>query len=210
MSIEEVLTTVVTSGTVASLLTFFLQTYIRTRLEQRYKLEIEYLKREHEGKMIALQHTLEIQKISEIEMIKRRQIAYPRLAELVYRLKRISDNILGGAAQGMLEELGSLTKEMEEILHTYFMDLERDQLFVAVHKFKNLAIDIGHMFHLATLQPEYSKSDCTVKARQQLIALCHKASDTHQSLIEGLTKAVSTTSDVQERTPILINAERYL
>jgi len=191
----DLLATIATSGMVAGLVTFAFQTYLKARIEQKYRLEVEQLKREHETRMATLKHELEIRKACEIEIANRRHSAYPRIAELVYRLKRIAEDLRHGVAEGklsLLEEFSALAKEMEATLDTHLIDLTRDRLFLDIHKFKNLAINIGYMVSQVKSLAEHQEPRHAAKMLSEIENLCQQVTDRHSGLIEALSKAENT------------------
>lgn len=131
MTINTIVTTTILSSTIASLLTYFLKQYFDRRLEFHFDKKLELLKAE-----LTLQAELTQQ------FSTRRLDIYPRIAELVYRLRNNLRDICEEELLPMtkaLDFIHNTDEYIEEIYHSR-LDLERDQIFLILHAYKNEVI----------------------------------------------------------------------
>jgi hypothetical protein len=129
MDLRESLVAVATSAGISTGVTLLLQAYLTKRIEHRFALALEKHKAE-----------LAIRMQTEAGIITRRMEAYPKIVELCYRLRNMArDLIVSGVPMTALsEELQVRAKELEDLVFRFRIDLESDQLFVPIHRFKNL------------------------------------------------------------------------
>jgi hypothetical protein len=133
MTINIIITTTIISSIISSLVTYLLKHYFDRRLEFYFNEKLEKIK-------IELAHQSEVN----LQNKTRRLDIYPRLVELVYRLRNNVRDISSEKTLPLpqvITFLNSTDEYIEEIYHSR-LDLERDQLFLILHDFKNLLISV--------------------------------------------------------------------
>jgi L-cystine uptake protein TcyP (sodium:dicarboxylate symporter family) len=138
-----ILSTAVTSSLVASLVTFFLKQAFDRQLEYHFNTRLEQLKAE-----LATQSELK-QKFTD-----RRLELYPKIVESIYRTRNLLREICQNNSASIDQNLifVRLAKDYAELIYQARLDLERDNLFNAVHSLKdqiviaeNLSLDLIHL-----------------------------------------------------------------
>jgi hypothetical protein len=134
-------TSALTSLGVSALTTLGFQTYLTKRIEHHFQRRLEQFKAD-----------LEVQVHTKQEIANRRLEAYPKLVELSYRTRNLARDLLQtGVSTESLQQLVSKVKELEDMVFRYRVDLEADNLFVLVHRYKNLLREFYRI--AANLQP---------------------------------------------------------
>jgi hypothetical protein len=120
---------VITSAGVSTAVTLLLQTYFIKRVEHRFAIELEKQKAE-----------LNLRIQTEHGIIIRRMEAYPKIVELCYRTRNMARDLAmaGAPVAALSQELHARSKELEDLVFRFRIDLETDHLFVPVHRYKNL------------------------------------------------------------------------
>ena len=135
MDITTIITSVITSSIVSGVIVFSLRTLIKGRIDHYFKTELEKLKTQ-----------LNIFTNQEQVISNRRNDAYPHLVELVYKTRNMTREIItymNFKGRTLLDEFSMKVKELEEALYKYRIDLERDQCFDNIHKYKNSLLNFN-------------------------------------------------------------------
>jgi hypothetical protein len=129
MDLQSSVFAVITSAGVSTAVTLLLQTYLTKRIEHRFAMELE----QHKAK-------LAIHMEAEHGFITRRLEAYPKIVELCYRTRNMARDLVVTSAPlaALSQELQSRSKELEDLVFRFRIDLEADDVFTEVHRYKNL------------------------------------------------------------------------
>ena len=134
------------SAVVSGLVAFTTKEFIQSIIQKRAQFEIETLKMQHALEIERLKAQLSSAAKEAEAMRSRRSQAYPRIGGLVYRLRNMARGLAEGLSEAnisLVEEFADRTKELEEALYEFRLDLERDQLFMQVHAFKERALSFS-------------------------------------------------------------------
>ena len=131
MTIIDIITTVTTSSLVASVVTFLLKQYFDRRLEFHFNSKLEELKAD-----LAAQNDLTH------ELSARRLELYPRIVELIYRLRNLLREVCQSEHISTERSLSFIrcTKEFIEQIYMARLDLERDNVFRPLHDYKEKVV----------------------------------------------------------------------
>jgi len=129
MDLQGDLFAVLTSAGVSGGVTLLLQTYFTKRIEHRFAVALEKHKAE-----------LAVRIQAEHGIITRRMEAYPKIVELCYRTRNMARDLVatGTPQAALMQELQARSRELEDLVFRFRIDLEADHLFVRVHRYKNL------------------------------------------------------------------------
>jgi hypothetical protein len=193
MNPVDLLSCAAVSAAVSGIVAYTVRTFIKASIENRYRTELEILKKKHRLEIESLKADLAVKANAEREVTGRRLTAYPKLVSLVYRTRNMARDLarhLSEANSSLAEELAARAKELEEALYDYRFDLENDRVFDDVHRYKNLVIS----FHIRTSDARYfiergeaNRADC---AQKELTELYQEIDRCHRSVIELLTSHV--------------------
>jgi hypothetical protein len=128
-----------TSGAVSAVAGWLVKAYIEQLVHHKFQLELERVKHEYALEEQRLKSSLAVDADVTHELNERRLAAYSTLVELVYRTRNIARELIQGSGfnKTLADELGARSKQLEDALYTYRIDLERDGLFTPVHTYKN-------------------------------------------------------------------------
>jgi hypothetical protein len=180
MNISELLLTVATSTIVSGLVTFLLKTYFKVRIEATYNRQLEKYKSDL---LIAVKE--------QHERIVRRQEGYPKLVEIVYRIRNMARDLessLLPSSYSLVGELNTRVKELEDSLFKYRIDLERDSLFVGVHEFKNICKNFCWKVGDVKYFLEHQEEERAQHLRSELKELYRSIEENHSAVIHDLSK----------------------
>jgi|SRR5258707_6492383 len=129
MDLQNSIFAIVTSAGVSTGVTLLLQTYLTKRIELRFAVQLEKHKAE-----------LAVRMQTEHGIITRRMEAYPKIAELCYRTRNMARDLVetGAPMPALSQELQARSKELEDLVFRFRIDLEADQVFIPIHRYKNL------------------------------------------------------------------------
>ena len=158
MTMDQILTTILTSTAVTSTLGLLFRVWWEHRLRSGFEAQLEQQKEAHEIALADMQHRFQDElERARAEMNLQNQIAqvlmdrrvkfYSRIVELVYRIR----NTLRGILEQQVVEperiscLEGNIEDLEEMIFCSRFDLERDRFFQPVHRFKNDAINTRNL-----------------------------------------------------------------
>ncbi|MBZ5502921.1 MAG: hypothetical protein LAN59_11920 [Acidobacteriia bacterium] len=140
-------TSALTSLGVSALTTLCFQTYLTKRIEHHFQRQLAQFKA-----------NLELQVHAKQEIANRRLEAYPKLIESSYRTRNMARDLLqAGVSADSLQELVARVRELEDMVFRYRVDLESDNVFVLVHRYKNLLREFYRI--AADLQPSANRAE---------------------------------------------------
>ena len=126
---------VFTSTATTALLFFVFRTVLKSKINHYFRTELEKYKSE-------LHVTADFEK----KMTTRRIEAYAYLVEVIYRTRNMARDLsihFSLSNSSLFSEFKSRVKELEDCLYRYRIDLERDNLFIRVHEYKNLLLNFS-------------------------------------------------------------------
>ena len=186
-----VLTTILTSGVVSTLTTLVLKTYFENKIRHSFDLKLQEQRHQYEIDLERLKADLQARTSTEHELSTRRLTEYPKLVELVYRIRNMSREIASGAiiSSTLKDELASRTADLENDIFAFRIDLQRDHLFPPLHLFKNTAKNfsmlLSDLIYFRDQKQEREVGDLTDHIR----ALYEELERQHVSIIEGLSSS---------------------
>ena len=201
-----------TSTVISTVLSFLWKARFENPLKLHFEREIEGIKSRHSKELEDLRHRYELEterlKAELIinaetthELTERRLAAYPKLVELVYRIRNMAREIASTAETNLVlaSELRARTRELENGLYSSRFDLERDGFFYPVHTYKNLAINFNGL--VADRDYYYSRGDKeqTNETSARLADLYPEIDNQHKCIAESLSGANPTDKQNQAR-----------
>lgn len=135
MDISTIVTAVITSSAVSGLIVFAFQTFLKSKIEHHYNIELENIKTQ-----------LNIQNNQEQILSNRRNEAYPIIVGLIYKTRNMARDIvtqMNFKSKSFLDEFSQKVHELEDALYKYRIDLERDECFNEIHKYKNTLLNLN-------------------------------------------------------------------
>jgi hypothetical protein len=181
-----ILVSLITSGIVS----FTLKTIIKSTIEHKYTTEIENLKAQHSLEIENLKADLSIKTNKELELTNRRLSAYPKLVEIVYRIRNMSRDLnkhISISNISLITELSSRTKDLEEKLYEYSIDLESDNLFLDVHKYKNVVFNFCMKSSDIKYFIEHNETERLHHSQIELETIYEEIESLHKKVIASLT-----------------------
>jgi len=139
-----ILTSLFGSGAVSVLVVLLLRTWLEARVRRSLEAELETLRHENEKERERLREELKVAH----EFLERRIALYPRIVELVYRIRNLAREAVSSQSMSMadLEDLPQQVRELENSLFEQRFFLQHDGLFDEIHAFKNEAITFVQLF----------------------------------------------------------------
>ena len=178
---DQILTTILTSTAVTSILGLVFQVWLEHRLRSGFETHLQQQKEAHEISMAAMEHRFQdelertkaemnIQNQIVQVLMDRRVKFYSRIVELVYRIR---NSLRATLTEQVIEperiaRFKQNIEDLEEMLFCSRFDLERDQYFQQVHRFKGEAINAKNL--LMDLL-EYQKQNQPDELKRTLSAL---------------------------------------
>jgi hypothetical protein len=181
MDISLFITSALTSATVSGLLVFILKTYFKSRIEHTYRIELEKFKSQ-----LALE-------LGEGQaFVSRRVEGYSALVEMVYRTRNMVRDLeesLSSQNLSLVAEVASRTKELEELLYKYRIDLERDGQFHPVHRYKNMLLTFSMKASDVKYFIEHEESERAERAKSELVDIYEELEALYSDIVHELSVA---------------------
>ena len=189
MDSATLITVLLTSTVISTLVSFILKILFESRLEHKLELELEQLRHSYKVELEKLKTELTIRAETAHELTERRLSAYPGIVELVYRVRNMTREISSSpdTSSVLFDELGARANELENKLYAFRMDLERDELFLNIHTYKNA---VKTFYRLLEDREHYKRSGDTAgseKVTEELRSLNNKIERLHAPIIETLS-----------------------
>ena len=201
MDINAILSTIFTSTAISGLIAFVLKTYLENKIKNKFEKEKEQLLHSYEIEIEKLRHqfAIELQRveanlniIADInkEIVERRFNEYPSLVELVYRARNMARDITNNpeSSFSLCSEFIARAKELEDLLYKYRIDLERDKVFIEIHRYKNLLKNFGMLLEDAIFYREKGDAPRVREYVAQIHNYYQDIEQFHKPIIERLSK----------------------
>ena len=179
MDTTTILISILSSSTVSGIIVFSFQTYMKGKINNHFQQEIEKFKSE-----------LSIEQNQEKIISERRNVAYPIIVELVYKTRNMARDIvtiLDFKSKSLIEEFSSKTRELEEVLYKYRIDLERDNCFTEIHSYKNALLNLNMKISDILFFFEHNAEDKAMKHKTEMKNDYEIIESSHQELIRILS-----------------------
>ena len=229
--IETILVALVTSGAVSGGIVAIAKTWIesRVRLEHDKKLaqlEAE-LRKETDERLERLKDELRRSTEEELagvqakqdrmtnearELLQIRLQTFPKLAELVYRLRNTARDLQGvdKVTEEALSDFRKMVKEFEETLYKYRFPLEQAAIFSKAHGYKNLLKAFVLNLKGLVLDSRLPDEESIDESKKQLATSYEDIDEAHHGIVAELamlafaetsptTSSASTSSGVSEQ-----------
>jgi hypothetical protein len=137
--IWHVLATASVSAAVSGFVVFAARTWFKVAIENRYHADLENLRNKHALEMELLKAELASRTSLQSDAAQRRDVAYRRLAELIYRTRNMCRDISAQFPRlsvSLLAELQDRLGQLTELLYLHRLDLQEGGLFHEVHQYK--------------------------------------------------------------------------
>lgn len=136
MDINSFITPTIVSTAISTLLV----SLVNSLVIHKQNLKIETTKKEHQIEIEKMRQQLIILSDTAHEATERRFSAYPKIAELIYRTRNLSREIVSTRKTDseLINLLCNKSEELEDRLYEYRIDLENDQIFGVIHNYKNI------------------------------------------------------------------------
>lgn len=191
---NNIIVAILTSGSVSAVVAFAIRTGFEARLKHHFDLELEKLRQSYEVALEKLKAELTIMAETAHELTQRRLTEYPQLVELTYRLRNIAREIVAPTetAPIVISEFAARTKELEDRLYAYRLDLERDGVFLPLHTYKNTVKTFRRLLEDRDHYEILGDKSKTQMVSNELNSLYVEIEKQHKPLIESLSVIVPT------------------
>lgn len=179
MDTTTILISVLSSSAVSGVIVFAVQTYMKGKINHHFQQEIEKLKSE-----------LSIEQNQKKIISDRRNEAYPIIVELVYKTRNMARDIvtiMDFKSKSLIEEFSSKTRDLEEVLYKYRIDLERDNCFTEIHGYKNALLNLNMKISDILFFFENNAEDKAMKHKTEMQNDYNTIEKSHQELISILS-----------------------
>ena len=194
MNVNDIVTTLLTSTAVSAIVSYVLKSLFESRLKHHFEKEFENLRQEHALELEKVKSLLAIEVATAHQLSERRLEAYPKLVELIYRTRNIAREISNTKEPSVTlsDEFTKRASELEEKLFAHRIDLERDDLFAIVHRYKNTIMSFHKLDR--DLQHFHSLNDMDEVSNllAQMKNLYTKVEKEHKSAINKLSTSKRT------------------
>lgn len=180
MDITSFLTTVLTSTVVTGLIIFLLKSYFKTRIEHHFQIELEKYKSE-----LIMRLNLEH------DISSRRLEAYPKIVELIYRTRNMARDLESNTLQmspSLVEEFAARAKELAECLYKFRIDLERDEMFSDIHRYKNTLRNFNWRISDIRFFLEHGEEEKANLTGRELSSIFKDIEEHHKKIIHDLSQ----------------------
>jgi hypothetical protein len=183
---KDIILSILTSTVVSGGISLALKAWFEQKLESQrhsYSVELEKLKME-----------LAIKAGTVHELAERKIVAYPKIVELVYRIRNMAREISNnpGGSDVLPDELNVRTHELEDSLFTYRIDLQRDQAFTTIHGYKNRAITFNKLFKDYSALKNVGDEQGAGNPLSQLQNLYSEIEEQHRVIIDQFSGILAT------------------
>lgn len=139
----------IVSAVISAVTTFLLQTYLAKRVEHKFARQLE----DHKAELSVRLH-------AEHGIATRRLEAYPKIVELCYRARNMARDLLPTpeTSPALRDELLVRAKELEEYVFRFRLDLEGDNVFTLVHRYKNLVLEFARTSAIPVSTPSTAEN----------------------------------------------------
>ncbi len=195
-----ILTALLTSTIVSTIVSYIFKSWFETRLKHHFERELEKIRHSYQVDMERLRHSyiVDLEKLKTNlaidadvaqEITGRRLDAYPRLVELVYRVRNLAREIISTEASIPIlrTELTARANELEEAVYSYRIDLDRDGIFAPIHAYKNESKTFGMLIRDLEHYQAQGQADNTKVVFGQLSDLYKDMELQHTHVIESLS-----------------------
>ena len=176
---QSILISLLTSATTTTILLFVFKTIFKSKIDHYFNTQIEKLKSE-------LSITTDVeQKIS-----TRRLEAYSSLVEIIYRTRNMARDLSTHFTQTNLSlssEFKSRVKELENCLYKYRIDLERDELFVGVHEYKNILLNYSMKLSDIKYFMEHNEEERILNNKKELLKQFELIEEKYNPIVHELS-----------------------
>lgn len=176
---QSILISLLTSATTSTILIFVLKTIFKSRIQHYFNSQIEKLKSE-----LSISADVE-QKIS-----SRRLEAYSSLVEIIYRTRNMARDLSTHFTQtnlSLLSEFKSRVRELENCLYKYRIDLERDNLFVGVHEYKNILLNYSMKLSDIKYFMKHNEDERVLNNKKELLKQFESIEEKYNPIIHELS-----------------------
>lgn len=187
---ETLISTILASTFVSAAVSFVLKTWFEAQLKHFFEREIERLRHTYEIEIERLKYELDVRTDIVCEITERRFKTYPRIVELIYRIRNLSREIIHSTniRPILIDELEARVKELENSIYVYRFDLERDGIFTAIHSYKNSVIVFNKAVSEYLLYQGNGETASASQTYARIRALYTEIDQEHRVLIEDLSK----------------------
>jgi len=218
---ETILVAVLTSGTTTSLLVAVVKAWMESRIKAEQDAKLATLKAElqqhHAEQMARLTDDLrrdterqltllkaEQDRLSNEtnELLKMRLQIFPKLSELIYRIRNAIREIRGDPPRdlGGLEALSTLIKDFEDRTYEFRLPLEQARVFSTVHQYKrHLQTFLLTAKELASWFQDGGEGEDGLRLRREIDDLYGEIDRLHQHIIGELAVLVLSRAITSEK-----------
>lgn len=169
-----------TSAAVTAVLNFTFQAIIKSKIDYYFKSSLEKYK-----------SNLNIVVDNAEKRTTRRMEAYPLIVEQIYRARNMARDLASHFSTGnfsLFEEFNLRTKQLEDYLYKYRLDLERDNLFPEVHSYKNLLLSFSmKLSDIKYYIENKDESEFFVKSKDELLNLYDTINTKYPTITHNLS-----------------------
>lgn len=190
MDTNEIVTIIFTSAIIASMVSFLLKYIFENKQKHRFEAEIEKIKHLNDIEVEKLKEVLALDANIQHKIGERRLDSYPRLVELVYRTRNMAKELTSPTySPTLVEEFRERSKETEDCLYKFRIDLERDNIFIPMHVYKNLLKNFDlTLREIEILKCQENAQDIVQKAMKGRNDIYDEIEIRHKLIIENLSK----------------------
>jgi hypothetical protein len=191
-SLNSIVPILLTSAVVSSAVSFLLETWFGGRRKQQLELELEKQRHSYEIELEKIRNELTVRADTTHELTERRLSSYPKIVELVYRIRNMAREIVDveNASPVLFDELRARARELEDNLFAYRMDLERDSMFLPVHTYKNAARTFNRMVEDRNHYLSRGENEQAHEVYEQMCILFAEIESLHKPIIEHVSSII--------------------
>jgi hypothetical protein len=188
--INNILTSLITSTVITSVIIFIFKIWLEARIKNHFEVELIKQRHQYEIELEKLKNELTIKAETTHEITGRKLLIYPKIVELVYRIRNIARELIKAEIKNsvLFDELKARISELQNNLYTYRIDLERDNTFIQIHTYKNMSITFTQLIDDQLHFMAINNSEQAEIIDKKIDSLFNEIESSHRPIIETLSK----------------------
>ncbi len=164
---------------------------VRASYQQEISQALETLRNQYVIQQERIKAGLTAQVQDDLDMYKQRRDKYPALQEVIYRIRNVTRAIVQDPKTPEAAGLTDRVKELEEKLYQQALYLQRDNVFKAVHSFKNDSRTFDMVFSDYRFSEWDDGGALRDKSLTQLLDLYKRIDAQHEAITRDLAMLIS-------------------
>jgi hypothetical protein len=179
METKSIIISFFTSAAVTTFLAFIFKSTLKAKIDYYFQSNLEKYKSQ-----------LNIFVDTEQKKSSRRMEAYPLIVEQIYRARNMARDLATHFSSNNIslsDEFSSRIKSLEDYLYKYRLDLERDNLFLEVHGYKNLLLTFAIKISDTKYYIQYDRQEELSRIKNELIELYNTIDEKYSPITHNLS-----------------------